>query len=265
MTLLLNLVNTSQRVGATSARLAKNRELAAFLRALQPEEIETAVHYLSGELPQGRIGIGYSVLKTAAASSPTSAESPSTTVSPTTTESLSITELDHTLTELAGIRGSGSAARRAQVLRDLFSRATNAERDFLLRLMVGELRQGALAGVMVDAIAAAAEIPVAQVRRAAMYSPSLGAVARAALVEGAAALAKFQLELFAPIAPMLAQTAADVGEALVELLGEQPGEVEFEWKMDGARIQAHKSGDDVRLYTRSLNEVTAAVDRKSVV
>jgi DNA ligase-1 len=259
MTLLLNLVNTSQRVGATSARLAKNRELAAFLRALQPEEIETAVHYLSGELPQGRIGIGYSVLKTAAASSPTSAESPSTTVSPTTTESLSITELDHTLTELAGIRGSGSAARRAQVLRDLFSRATTAERDFLLRLMVGELRQGALAGVMVDAIAAAAEIPVAQVRRAAMYSPSLGAVARAALVEEAAALAKFQLELFAPIAPMLAQTAADVGEALVELLGEQPGEVEFEWKMDGARIQAHKSGDDVRLYTRSLNEVTAAV------
>jgi DNA ligase-1 len=259
MTLLLDLVSTSQRVGATSARLAKNRELAAFLRALQPEEIETAVHYLSGELPQGRIGIGYSVLKTAAASSPTSAESPSTTVSPTTTESLSITELDHTLTELAGIRGSGSAARRAQVLRDLFSRATTAERDFLLRLMVGELRQGALAGVMVDAIAAAAEIPVAQVRRAAMYSPSLGAVARAALVEGAAALAKFQLELFAPIAPMLAQTAADVGEALVELLGEQPGEVEFEWKMDGARIQAHKSGDDVRLYTRSLNEVTAAV------
>jgi DNA ligase-1 len=259
MTLLLDLVSTSQRVGATSARLAKNRELAAFLRALQPEEIETAVHYLSGELPQGRIGIGYSVLKTAAASSPTSAESPSTTVSPTTTESLSITELDHTLTELAGLRGSGSAARRAQVLRDLFSRATTAERDFLLRLMVGELRQGALAGVMVDAIAAAAEIPVAQVRRAAMYSPSLGAVARAALVEGAAALAKFQLELFAPIAPMLAQTAADVGEALVELLGEQPGEVEFEWKMDGARIQAHKNGDDVRLYTRSLNEVTAAV------
>ena len=259
MTLLLDLVSTSQRVGATSARLAKNRELAAFLRALQPEEIETAVHYLSGELPQGRIGIGYSVLKTAAANSPASAESPSTTVSPTTTESLSITELDHTLTELAGIRGSGSAARRAQVLRDLFSRATTAERDFLLRLMVGELRQGALAGVMVDAIAAAAEIPVAQVRRAAMYSPSLGAVARAALVEGAAALAKFQLELFAPIAPMLAQTAADVGEALVELLGEQPGEVEFEWKMDGARIQAHKNGDDVRLYTRSLNEVTAAV------
>src|SRR5580698_9035826 len=253
MTLLLDLVGTSQRVGATSARLAKIRELAAFLRAVPPEEIETAVHYLSGELPQGRIGIGYSVLKTAAANPPASADSPSIP------ESLSITELDHTLTALAGIRGSGSAARRAQVLRELFSRATTAERDFLLRLMVGELRQGALAGVMVDAIAAAAEIPVAQVRRAAMYSKSLGAAARAALVQGVAALEEFQLELFAPIAPMLAQTAADVGEALVEILGEQPGEVEFEWKMDGARIQAHKVGDDVRLYTRSLNEVTAAV------
>jgi len=120
---------------------------------------------------------------------------------------------------------------------------------------VGELRQGALGGVMVEAIAAAAAIPVAQVRRAAMYSQSLGGVARAALVEGIAALEKFQLELFAPIAPMLAQTAADVAEAL----GELKGEVEFEWKMDGARIQAHKVGDDVRLYTRSLNDVTAAV------
>ena len=247
MTLLANLVSTSQRVGATSGRLAKLRELAMFLRALPPDEIDTAVHYLSGEIPQGRIGIGYSVLKAAAANPPASAES------------LSITELDHALTELAGIRGSGSAARRAQALRDLFSRATPAEHDFLLRLLVGELRQGALAGVMVDAIAAAAEIPVTQVRRAAMYSPSLGAVARVALMEGAAALAKFQLELFSPVAPMLAQTAADVSEALVELLCGRQGEVEFEWKMDGARIQAHKAGDDVRLYTRNLNEVTAAV------
>jgi DNA ligase 1 len=279
MGLLLDLVNTSQRVGATSARLAKVRELAAFLRALPPEEVETAVHYLSGEIPQGRIGIGYSVLKRAIADSPAPAES------------LSIAELHDALTTLAAIRGSGSAARRAQALRDLFSRATPAEHDFMLRLLVGELRQGALAGVMVDAIAAAAEIPVAEVRRAAMYSKSLGAVARVALAEGAAALeshvapaalrgipsaaprraggasrdflrcasvalrSKFQLELFAPIVPMLAQTAADVGEALVEL----PGEVEFEWKMDGARIQVHKVGDDVRLYTRSLNDVTAAV------
>jgi DNA ligase-1 len=276
MGLLVDLVNTSQRVGATSARLAKVRELATFLRALAPEEIETAVHYLSGEIPQGRIGIGYSALKSAAShgapaallgipsAAPRRAAGaswdslhcvPVALRSPAQAESLSIAELHDALTTLAAIRGSGSAARRAQALRDLFSRATPAEHDFMLRLLVGELRQGALAGVMVDAIAAAAEIPVAQVRRAAMYSKSLGAVAQVALVEGAAALAKFQLELFAPIAPMLAQTAADVGEALVEL----PGEVEFEWKMDGARIQAHKVGDDVRLYTRSLNDVTAAV------
>jgi DNA ligase-1 len=243
MTLLHSLVSTSQRVGATAARLAKVRELATFLRSLPPDEIETAVHYLSGEIPQGRIGIGYSVLKAAAAHSPAQAGT------------LSIVELDHALTALAAIRGSGSAARRSQALRDLFSRATPGEHEFLLRLLVGELRQGALAGVMVDAIAAAAEIAVARVRRAAMYSKSLGAVARVALLEGAEALGKFQLEPFAPIAPMLAQTAADVAEALSEL----QGEVEFEWKMDGARIQVHKVGDDVRIYTRSLNEVTGAV------
>src|SRR6185437_4199341 len=122
-------------------------------------------------------------------------------------------------------------------------------------LLAGELRQGALAGVMVDAIAAAAELPVAQIRRAVMYAKSLGWVARVALFEGAAALGQFQLELFAPVAPMLAQTAADVGEALREI----QGQVAFEWKMDGARIQLHKSGDDVRIYTRSLKEVTSAV------
>src|SRR2546429_3849512 len=108
---------------------------------------------------------------------------------------------------------------------------------------------------MLEAIAAAAALPVAQVRRAAMYSKSLGAVARAALLEGAEALGRFQLELFSPVAPMLAQTAADVGEALTEL----QGEVAFEWKMDGARIQVHKGADEVRIYTRALNDV----DRKS--
>jgi DNA ligase-1 len=122
-------------------------------------------------------------------------------------------------------------------------------------LLIGELRQGALAGIMQDAIASAAELPAAQVRRAAMYSKSLGAVARAAMYEGADSLERFQLELFSPVAPMLAQTAADVGEALREI----GGEAAFEWKMDGARIQVHKSGDEVRVYTRGLNDVTAAV------
>src|SRR5439155_18728628 len=208
MTLLADLVHTSQRVGATAARLAKVRELASFLRALAPDEIETAAHYLAGETPQGRLGIGYATLQAAAASGAAS------------TETLSIAEVDRRLGVIATIRGAGSAARRAQALRELFLRATTPEQQFLLHLLVGELRQGALAGSMVEAIAAAAELPVARVRRAAMYSKSLGAVARAALLEGAEVLGRFQLELFSPVAPMLAQTAADVGEALRQLRGE---------------------------------------------
>ena len=243
MTLLADLVATSQRVGATSARLRKVQELAAYLRALPPEEIETAVHYLSGETSQGRIGIGYSTLQSAASKTAAGAGT------------LSIAEVDHCLAAVAGIRGAGSAAQRAAALRELFSRATAAEQAFLLRLLVGELRQGALAGVMIDAIAAAAELPTAQVRRAAMYSKSLGAVARVALLEGTDTLGRFRLELFSPVAPMLAQTAADVAAALSGLRGE----VAFEWKMDGARIQVHKMADDVRVYTRGLNEVTGAV------
>jgi DNA ligase-1 len=243
MTLLANLVETSQRVGATSARLAKVRELAGLLRALAPNEIETGAHYLSGELPQGRIGIGYAALRSAASNAPAG------------TATLSIAEVDSLLTELAGIRGAGSTASRAAALAGMFARATPDEQQFLLRLLTGELRQGALAGVMVDAIASAAAIPVAQVRRAAMYSKSLGAVARVALLEGSTGLAAFHLELFSPVSPMLAQTAADVGEALDVL----EGEIAFEWKMDGARIQVHKVNKDVRIYTRSLNEVTDAI------
>jgi DNA ligase 1 len=243
MTLLAHLVGASQRVSAASARTTKVRELADFLKALPPEEIETAVHYLSGDLPQGRIGIGYSALQAIPSKAPAAAET------------LTIAEVDHSLSLIAGMRGTGSAARRADALRDLSARTTPAEAAFLLRLLMGELRQGALAGVMIDAIAAAAGLPAAQVRRAAMYSTSLGAVARAAVLEGATGLEQFQLELFSPVAPMLAQTAADVGEALEELRGD----VAFEWKMDGARIQVHKAAEDVRIYTRGLNEVTESV------
>jgi DNA ligase-1 len=243
MTLLVNLVGTSQRVGAASARRTKVRELASFLEALAPDEIETAVHYLSGELPQGRIGIAYKALRATAAT-----EAANEAL-------LSIAEVDRSLAAIADIRGTGSAARRAEALHALFSRATPAEQEFLLRLIVGELRQGALAGVMIEAIAAASGVPMTEVRRAAMYTNSLGAVARVALLEGAESLQRFQLELFVPAAPMLAQTAADVAEALSAL----GGEAAFEWKMDGARIQVHKVSDDVRVYTRSLNEVTGAV------
>src|SRR6185437_14654344 len=177
---LVTLVGASQRVSANSARSTKIRELASYLKSLAAAEIGIAVHYLSGEIPQGRIGIGYSTLRAAASTPPAEAGT------------LTLTELDHALTALAAVRGSGSTGRRAEALRDLFSRATRDEQEFLLHLLVGELRQGALAGVMVDAVAAASEVPVAQVRRAVMYSKSLGLVASVALLEGAAALGRFQ-------------------------------------------------------------------------
>lgn len=243
MTLLGSLVSASSRVAETSSRLAKVRELAALLRSLAQDEIGIAVHYLSGELPQGRIGIGYRALQTAAAEVAA------------TEAKLGLADVDRRIADLAGMRGSGSTARRGESLRALFALATREEQHFLVRLLAGELRQGALEGVMVDAIASASDIPVAQVRRAAMFAGDLGTLAHAALTQGAAALSQFQLQLFAPVAPMLAQTAADPAEA-IEAIG---GEVDFEWKMDGARIQVHKSGDRVSIYTRALNDVTDAI------
>ncbi len=243
MTLLAELVHASQRVGASSSRKTKVRELSLLLRSLAPEEIDLGVHYLSGEIPQGKIGVGFSSVRAAASM-------PSANIA-----TLSTAEVNRRLTELAAIRGAGSAARRAAALEELFALATADEQEFLRRLLIGELRQGALAGIMVDAIAAAAELPVAEVRRAAMYSKSLGAVANTAMREGVAALAVFQLELFSPVSPMLAQTAADVAEALQQI----QGEAAFEWKMDGARIQVHKLANEVRIYTRSLNEISAAI------
>jgi DNA ligase 1 len=243
MPLLADLVATSHRVAASPGRLNKVRELASFLEALPASEIEIAVNYLSGEIPQGKIGIAYKPLHAAAATEP-AAEA-----------LLSLSDVDRSLGAVADLRGTGSTVLRAQALNDLFARATSAEQQFLLRLLAGELRQGALAGIMIEAIAAAADVPAPRVRQAAMYSNGLGPVARVALLDGAQALAAFQLELFKPASPMLAQTAADPAEALQEL----GGEAAFEWKMDGARIQVHKVADEVRIYTRSLNDVTAAI------
>jgi DNA ligase-1 len=243
MTLLSDLVQTSKAVGDTSARLAKVRALAERLRAFDAGEIEIGTQYLSGAAPQGRFGIGYSVLQSA--STGEAAREPT----------LTIAEVDRRLGEIAIMRGAGATRLRADALRVMFSLATGAERGFLIRLLLGELRQGALIGVMTDAIAAAAGLATVPVRRAMMYAKNVGAVARAALLEGEAGLAKFQLEILSPIAPMLAQTAADPADALRQL----DGEAAFEWKMDGARIQVHKSNDIVRIYTRSLNDVSVAV------
>jgi DNA ligase-1 len=243
MTTFATLVDTWQRVGATRSRLSKVRELSQCLRLLTADEITIGVLYLSGEIPQGKIGIGYALLKAATAD-----DSSQTPV-------LSITVVDAVLQELATVRGAGSTLRRQKLLRQLFSQATASEQQFLLRLLIGELRQGALAGVMVDAIADSAAIAVTEVRRASMYAPNLGTVAFTALTGGSQALQQFQLAPMLPIAPMLAQTAADVEEALNALTGE----IAFDWKMDGARIQVHKLEDSIRIYTRGMNEVSAAI------
>jgi ATP-dependent DNA ligase I len=246
MTLLADLVSTSARVGGSSSRLTKVRELAALIRHLAREEIGIGVMYLSGELPQRRLGVGYAALQAAA----------SVAGPPAERATLSVERTDRYLANLAEIRGGGSAGRREAALRELFSSATAEERAFLIRLLIGELRQGALTGVMIDAIAAAACVGVAQARRAAMYAKSLGEVASVAMREGAAGLDRLQLELFSPVTPMLAQTAASVEEALEALGGAR---IALEWKLDGARVQAHKEGERVRLYTRTLNEITGAL------
>ena len=205
MTLLAELVEASQRVGATGSRLAKAAEIAAFLRKLAPEEIQVAVNFLSGTLRQGRIGIGFANLTAAMPAAPP--PSPS----------LTIGDVDSVIEDFIKLRGAGSASARNVLLKGLLARTTAGEQEFLVPLFAGELRQGALAGVMIEAIAAAAALPVQQVRQAAMYSSDLGSIARDALVEGAATLAALSLQVFSPVSPMLAQTAADVAEALREM------------------------------------------------
>jgi DNA ligase 1 len=243
MTLLASLVETSKKVAQTAARTAKVKAIAEQLRSLNIDEVELGVLFLSGDIRQGRMGIGYSTLR--AASEANAAAEPT----------LHIQDVDDGLERIAAMRGSGSTALRAAALNDLFARSTRAEQEFLLRLLAGELRQGALAGVMIDAIGAAAQLPVEQVRRAAMYENNLGVLGRIAFQSGIEGLRRFQLQVMSPIAPMLAQTAGDVEEALETI----DGEIAFEWKMDGARIQIHKQGDLVRVFTRSLNEVTSAI------
>jgi DNA ligase 1 len=243
MTLLDVLVRTSQSVADRRGRLAKVSALAELLKMLPPDEIAAGAHYLSGTLPQGRIGISYAQLQVAAGQEAA------------TQSTLTVHEVAGAIDAVLEARGKGAAARRAELLRSLVARATRDERDFLLALLGGGLRQGAMGGLMVEAIAAAAALPTAAVRRAAMYAPDLGTLAHAALTGGSTGLERFSLALFSPVVPMLAQTASDPAQAISML----SGEIAFEWKMDGARIQVHKRGAEVHIYTRSLNEVTDAI------
>ena len=240
MTRLADLVAASREVAATSSRLAKIRELAACLRMLAPEEISIAIAFLSGETRQGKLGVAYAGLYSGKPSAP--AAQPS----------LTLRDADAVFARLAATKGKGAAGARVSLLASLFDRATAEERDFLARLIVGELRQGALKGLMLDAIAAAADVPVAEVRRAAMSAGGLAEVAQAALGERSAGLARFSVRLMQPVLPMLSQSADSVDEALDRL-----GTAAFEWKLDGARVQIHKAASEVRVYTRNLNDVTA--------
>lgn len=239
---LVDVADASAEVGATSKRLAKIARIADLLRQAgtedDPKLVAVVVSWLSGELPQRQIGVGWAALR----SLPPAAGEPS----------LTVVHVDAAFSEIGGVAGKGSQARRADLVNGLFAAATESEQTFLRRLLSGELRQGALIGVMADAVAKAADIPAPAVRRAAMLGGALPAVAAAALTGGEAALDEFTLRVGRPVGPMLAQTATGVREAL-ERLG---GTAVFEAKLDGARVQIHRSGDAVSIYTRSLDDVT---------
>ena len=241
---LADLVDVSAAVGATASRLEKVALLAAFLGRLAPDEVSIAIGFLVGWPRQGKIGIGWATLTSAR-------EREDAAASPT----LELRDVDTVFAEIQALKGKRSAIERRRLLGELFDRATSAEQRFLSGLGVGEVRHGALEGVMADAVAKAASVPAALVRRAAMMAGDLGVVAEAVLgPAGAVALARYQLELFRPVQPMLADSAPNVADALAA--GDQ---MALEWKLDGARIQVHRRDDRVAVYTRNLNDVTEAV------
>jgi DNA ligase-1 len=239
---LKDLVETSSAVSEVSGRLEKIDRLASLLRRAAAEEILLVIAYLSGRLPQGRIGLGGSLISQAR---------PGGTVDE---PRLQLPEVNAVFDRIARVSGAGSTAQKIAILRDLLARATRDEQEFLVRLLFGELRQGALEGVMLEAVARASGVSASLVRRAAMAAGDLATVARAVLVEGEHSLSRFIVQILQPVRPMLADSAEDVDAALERL-----GEAALEYKLDGARIQAHKAGDEVKVFSRHLREVTNAV------
>jgi DNA ligase-1 len=242
LVLFAEVVAVSATVAATRSRLAKVDALAGLLQRLSPEEVDPVVAWLAGEPRQGRIGTGWRTLS-------------SVETSTATAPSLDVGAVDTALEGIAGTSGAGSAQRRAGALGRLFAAATADEQTFLRRLLTGELRQGALEGIMVDAVARAADVPIDAVRRAFMLSGRLPATAVAALRGGTTALAEIGLQVGRPVRPMLASPATNLDEALADL----GMDVSVEYKLDGARIQIHRDGEDVGVYTRSLRDITGAV------
>ena len=244
MTRFVEVAATSTAVGATRSRTEKLAALADLLRRLDDDELVPTVAWLSGGARQGRIGVGWATV--ADAERDLGAE-------PAAEATLTISEVDDAFERLAGLVGAGTGSNtgRRTELTALLRRASTAEADLLWRLFVGELRHGALEGLVTDAVARANDLPLADVRRAAMLAGDLPTIAALARTGGAEALAEVGLTVGRPVSPMLAATAADVATALAEV-----GTASVEWKLDGARIQAHRAGDEVRLWTRNLNEVT---------
>ncbi len=236
--LLDELVTTADAVAATRSRLAKVDALAGLLRRLDPDEIAPAVGFLVGKPRQGRVGVGWRGVAAVMGS-------------PAETPTLTVAELDELLDRLAATSGAGSAGDRSRELRALMARATEGEQGFLSRVLLGEMRTGALEGVVTDAIARAADRPGELVRRAAMLSGDLGETARLALTGSEAELGAVGLVVGRPVLPMLAATASSAAAALATT-----GEASVEYKLDGARIQVHRSHDEVRIFTRNLADVT---------
>ena len=241
MTLLAEVVSASKRVADTNSRSRKVTILAELLRRLDADEVPIAVGFLSGIPRQGRVGVGYSTIY-------------GIQRAPAPEGSLTVADLDRAIAEVQEATGGGSAGARRLILEELLDRATAQESDFIRRLFTGELRQGALSGLMVDAIAQAAALPVELTRRALMLSGDLTRTAEIAMTRGEDGLRSVGFEIFRPILPMLASSAESVSDALASF-----ERASVEWKLDGIRIQIHRRDEEVRIYTRNLNDITHAL------
>ena len=238
MTLLADVVAASRQVAETSSRSRKIAIVAALLRTLEPSEVAIAAGLLSGTPRQGRVGVGYSTVY---------GLRDSTAVTP----SLTIADTDEAIAAVQAATGSGSRVTRLQLLGELLRRATDDEADFIRRLFTGELRQGALAAIVAEAVAKAADVPADVTRRAFMLSGNLTRTAEVALRDGEKGLRSIGFEIFQPVLPMLSSTAETIDEAL-----EGFDRASVEWKLDGIRIQIHRREGDVRIYSRKLNDIT---------
>jgi ATP-dependent DNA ligase len=291
--LLSDVVDVSAGVTATSARNAKITQIATLLARAEPGQVAVAVAFLSGDLLQGQIGVGYATIGELFRAADAAGADDGGNAAP-----LTLTEVNDAFAEIGAVTGPGSVALRRQQLAALFARAADREREFMVRLLAGDLRQGALEGVMTEAVAKAAGVPAEEVRRAHQLGGSLPEVAEAVLggtaqdgaggtdtrgvtAQGAAdqglpevagqepanrgrdargseralaALRGFTLRVGRPARPMLAASAPDVAAALAKI-----SPAAAEWKIDGIRIQVHRAGDEVAVFTRTLDDITARV------